>query len=83
MDELTELVTCYYGRPRRDKLARAQLLGLMSRYGWTLWASIQDSTSDIDFDFWGWGMEKYDAAVAMFGDHPAFTRLLEDTQCPD
>ncbi len=83
MDELAELVTCYYGRPLRNKLARAQLLGLMSRYGWTLWASIQDSASDIDFDFWGWGMEKYDAAVSMFTDRPAFTRLLEDAQCLD
>ena len=83
MDELAELVTCYYGRPLRNKLARAQLLGLMSRYGWTLWASIQDSASDIDFGFWDWGMEKYDAAVAMFTDRPAFTRLLEDAQCLD
>jgi thiamine kinase-like enzyme len=83
MDELAELVTCYYGRPLRGKLARAQLLGLMSRYGWTLWASIQDASSDIDFDFWGWGMEKYHAAVAMFTDRPAFTRLLEDVQRRD
>jgi thiamine kinase-like enzyme len=80
LDELDELVTCYYGTPSRSKLARAQLLGLMSRYGWTLWASIQHSSSDIDFDFWGWGMAKYDAAVAMFTDRPAFTRLLEDAQ---
>ena len=38
----------------------------MSKYGWTLWASIQDSVSDVDFDFWSWGMEKYERAVAEF-----------------
>ncbi len=37
-----ELVAAYYGRPPRSKVARARLLGLMSKYGWTLWASIQD-----------------------------------------
>ena len=36
------------------------------KYGWTLWASIQDGASDLDFDFWEWGMEKYDRAVAEF-----------------
>ena len=43
----------------------------MSKYGWTLWASIQDANSDLDFDFWAWGMEKYDRAVEEF-DGPDF-----------
>ena len=43
---------------------------------WTLWASIQDGVSDIDFDFWSWGMEKYERAVAEFDD-AGFERLLE------
>ena len=38
--------------------------GSMSKYGWMLWASIQDANSDLDFDFWEWGMEKYGRAVA-------------------
>ncbi len=49
----------------------------MSKYGWTLWASIQDGVSDIDFDFWEWGIEKYERAVVEF-DGPDFGRLLED-----
>ena len=49
----------------------------MSKYGWTLWASIQDGVSDIDFDFWGWGLEKYERAVAEF-DGPDFDRLLDE-----
>ena len=44
----------------RHKVARARLLGLMAKYGWTLWASIQAAVSPIEFDFWSWGMEKYE-----------------------
>ena len=51
-------------RRRRHRLARALAWSLMARYGWTLWASIQDGVSTIDFDFWAWGMEKYDSARA-------------------
>jgi thiamine kinase-like enzyme len=76
LDQLDELVTHYYGRRLRNRIARARLWGLMSKYGWTLWASIQDGVSAIDFDFWGWGMEKYDRAVAEF-DGPDFEHLLE------
>ena len=82
LEQLDELVAHYYGRPRRNKVARARLWGLMSKYGWTLWASIQDGVSEIDFDFWEWGMEKYVRAVAEF-DAPGFERLLEDVQRPD
>ena len=64
--QLEELVAHYYGAPLRNKVARARLWGLMSKYGWTLWGSIQDGISDLDFDFWGWAMEKYDRAVAEF-----------------
>ena len=80
--QLDELVAHYYGRELRNKVARARLWGLMSKYGWTLWASIQDSVSDIDFDFWGWGVEKYERAVAEF-EGPDFERLLEQATRDD
>jgi hypothetical protein len=35
--------------------------------------------SDVDFDFWSWGMEKYERAVAEF-DGPELSRLIEDVQ---
>ncbi len=76
LDQLEELVAAYYGEPDPAKVARARLWGLMSKYGWTLWASIQDGVSTIDFDFWAWGMEKYERAVEEF-DGPDFPRLLE------
>jgi thiamine kinase-like enzyme len=80
--QLEELIAAYYGRPLRNKVARARMWGLMSKYGWTLWGSIQDGVSDLDFDFWGWAMEKYDRAVAEF-DGAEFERLLADVQLAD
>jgi thiamine kinase-like enzyme len=80
--QLEELVAHYYGGPLRNKVARARAWGLMSKYGWTLWGSIQVGISDLDFDFWGWAMEKYDRAVEEF-DGPAFEQLLADVQRED
>jgi len=76
-EALEQLVTAYWGAALRHKVARARLWGLMAKYGWTLWASIQDGVSPLDFDFWGFGMEKYERAVAEF-DGPDFERLLAD-----
>ncbi len=66
LDALEELVSAYYGGHRPEKVARAWLWALMAKYGWTLWASIQNSISDLDFDFWEWGMSKYDLARSEF-----------------
>ncbi|NQW73997.1 MAG: LPS biosynthesis choline kinase, partial [Candidatus Planktophila sp.] len=66
LEALEELVRAYYGTNRPEKVARAWLWALMAKYGWTLWASIQSSVSDIDFDFWEWGMSKYDLARSEF-----------------
>ncbi|MFC4947848.1 choline/ethanolamine kinase family protein [Pseudonocardia sp. GCM10023141] len=63
---LDVLVTAYFGRPRPSQVARARLFGLVAKYGWTAWASIQEGSSPIEFDFWSWGMEKYDRAIAEF-----------------
>ena len=72
---LEELVSAYYGEYRPDKVARAWLWALMAKYGWTLWASIQSEVSDLDFDFWEWGMSKYELAQSEFtGDY--FKRAL-------
>ena len=81
-EQLDELIAAYWGRPLRNKVARARLWGLMSKYGWTLWGSIQDGISDIDFDFWGWAMEKYERAVEEL-DGPQFRELLADVQRDD
>jgi thiamine kinase-like enzyme len=82
LEQLEELSAAYWGRPLRSKVARARLWGLMSKYGWTLWGSIQVGISDLDFDFWGWAMEKYERAVEEL-DGPQFAGLLADVQRAD
>jgi thiamine kinase-like enzyme len=79
---LEELIAAYYGRPSRGKTARARLLGLAGKYGWTLWGAIQHAASPLDFDFWSWAMERFEGAADGFtaGD---FGDLLEDVQRDD
>lgn len=77
---LEELVTAYYGSSRPEKLARAWLFALLAKYGWTLWASIQSSVSDIDFDFWQWGMEKFDDVEESFASDKFERALTQVTQ---
>jgi thiamine kinase-like enzyme len=77
LGQLEELVAAYWGGRTRAKVARARLWGLISKYGWTLWASIQDGVSELDFDFWSWGMEKYERALEEF-EGPQFEQLLSD-----
>jgi thiamine kinase-like enzyme len=78
-EQTAALAAAYYGAKDDAKTARALAWALLARYGWTLWASIQDSVSDIDFDFWGWGQEKYESArqAVIDGDIDALIRRLE------
>ena len=48
----------------------------MSRYGWSLWGFIQAATNEDDFDFHGWGQERFDKAVADFRN-PQFEAWLK------
>jgi thiamine kinase-like enzyme len=76
-EALEHLVTAYYGRPRRSKIARAWLLGgLVGMYGWTLWGAIQNGASPIDYDFWSWAMERFEGAARGF-TAASFKDLLE------
>jgi thiamine kinase-like enzyme len=81
-DALAELVTAYYGKPLRNRIARAWLLGRVGMYGWTLWGAIQNAASPIDFDFWSWAMERFEGAAECFTG-AGFGRLLEDVQRDD
>jgi thiamine kinase-like enzyme len=82
LHQLDELCEHYFGGHLRNKVARARLWGLVAKYGWMLWASIQDGMSPLDFDFWSWGLEKYDRALAEF-DGPDFDWLLREVQRAD
>jgi thiamine kinase-like enzyme len=81
MEQRAELVEAYFGEATVGKVARTELFGLMSDYGWTLWAAIQAATSDLDFDFWAWGMEKYERALEMFSS-TALQHLISDVRQP-
>jgi thiamine kinase-like enzyme len=76
--EMTEAWTeAYFETPTSADLARVRLQALCSQYGWSLWGFIQAATSPIDFDFHGWGMERFDKAEATFRG-PELSGLLSD-----
>jgi thiamine kinase-like enzyme len=76
--DLTEAWTeAYFGTPTHADLARVRLQALCSQYGWSLWGFIQAATSPIDYDFHGWGMERFEKAEATFRG-PELAGLLRD-----
>jgi len=76
--EQTEAWTvAYFGSPSPADLARVRVQALCSCYGWSLWGFIQAATSPLDFDFWSWGLERYEKAASTFAD-PGLGRLLEE-----
>jgi thiamine kinase-like enzyme len=81
-DALAALVTAYYGSVRPSRIARARLFSLVARYGWTLWGAIQHASSPLDFDFWAWAMERFEAAAEGFTS-AGFARLLAAAQDED
>jgi len=82
IDQLEELVTTYYGRRRPEKIARAHLQAIVSQYGWALWGFIQQAVSPLEFDFWGWGMERFEGAVEEMRA-PGFAALLDQASTGD
>ncbi|MBI1880778.1 MAG: phosphotransferase family protein [Chloroflexi bacterium] len=76
---IVEMCAAYFGEPYPDKLARMKLNMIMSDVGWTLWAAIQAKISTIDFDFWGWAVERWARAEAKL-DSAEFPGWLRDVQ---
>jgi thiamine kinase-like enzyme len=78
-DQELRAVLCeaYFGAARDDLLARMNLQALMADVGWTLWAAIQASISAIEYDFWGWAIERWTRAESVF-DSDDFRRWLRD-----
>jgi len=60
--QIAEVCSAYFGEASADKIARMKLNMIMSDVGWGLWAAIQAKISTIDFDFWGWAMERWGRA---------------------
>jgi len=67
----------YYDDVSRADVARVRVQALCSAYGWALWGFIQAAASPIDFDFYGWGLERFEKASEVFRG-PDLRGLLED-----
>ena len=61
---IAEMCSAYFGGDYPELLARMRLYMIMSDVGWTLWAAIQAKISTIEFDFWGWAVDRWKRATA-------------------
>ena len=62
-EQIAEVCAAYFGDASPNMIARMKLNMIMSDVGWGLWAAIQARISTIDFDFWGWAIERWGRAV--------------------
>ncbi len=60
--QIQQLCKAYFGELTQAMLARMKLNMIMSDVGWGLWAAIQADISSIEFDFWGWAIERWGRA---------------------
>ena len=61
-NQIAEVCAAYFGEASPAMIARMKLNMIMSDVGWGLWAAIQAKISTIDFDFWGWAIERWGRA---------------------
>jgi thiamine kinase-like enzyme len=78
---IAEVCAAYFGDPSINKISRMKLNMIMSDVGWGLWAAIQAKISKIEFDFWGWAIERWSRAVEKM-DSAEFSTWLKDVQSP-
>ena len=77
--QIREVCAAYFGEVSADKIARMKLNMIMSDVGWGLWAAIQAKISGIDFDFWGWALDRWGRAVQKM-DSAEFPIWLQEVQ---
>lgn len=77
--QIHEVCAAYFGDASPDKIGRMKLNMIMSDVGWGLWAAIQAEISTIEFDFWGWALDRWSRAVQKM-DSAEFPRWLEDVR---
>jgi thiamine kinase-like enzyme len=78
-EQISEVCAAYFGKATPDMIARMKLNMIMSDVGWGLWAAIQANISTIDFDFWGWAIERWGRAEEKM-DSAEFAVWLENVQ---
>jgi thiamine kinase-like enzyme len=62
-EQLTQLCDLYWQQHAPSKIARAMAWSMIARFGWVLWASIQEAISPIKFDFRTWGLAKWNSVL--------------------
>lgn len=77
--QIEEVCAAYFGKSTPAMIARMKLNMIMSDVGWGLWAAIQANISTIDFDFWGWALERWGRAVEKM-DSGEFKVWLREVQ---
>jgi thiamine kinase-like enzyme len=77
--QIEALCAAYFGEATPNMLARMKLNMIMSDVGWGLWAAIQEEISTIEYDFWGWAIERWGRAEEKF-DSADFPIWLRDVQ---
>lgn len=77
--QIEEVCAAYFGDANPAMIARMKLNMIMSDVGWGLWAAIQANISTIDFDFWGWAIQRWGRAVEKM-DSAEFEGWLLDVQ---
>ncbi len=78
-EQIREVCSAYFGSASTAMIARMKLNMIMSDVGWGLWAAIQARISSIDFDFWGWAIERWERAVQKM-DSTEFPVWLKEVQ---
>jgi thiamine kinase-like enzyme len=78
-EQIAEVCDVYFGSSRTDMISRMKLYMVMSDVGWALWAAIQAKISAIDYDFWGWAVERWGRATSKM-DSPEFPTWLNNIQ---
>ncbi len=78
-DQINEVCAAYFGDATPQMIARMKLNMIMSDVGWGLWAAIQAKISTIEFDFWGWALERWGRAVEKM-DSKEFPAWMNDVR---
>lgn len=78
-EQIMEVCAAYFGDVSPAMIARMKLNMIMSDVGWGLWAAIQEKISTIEFDFWGWALERWGRAQEKM-DSPDFDAWLKDVR---
>jgi thiamine kinase-like enzyme len=76
---IIEVCKVYFGGSSPSMISRMKLNMIMSDVGWSLWAAIQADISKINYNFWGWAVERWGRAVSKM-DAPEFPSWLEDVR---